>query len=168
MDAIYWVLLLVWGLVWGACSRQCVIDKGYEDEGGKYFAIGFFLGLLGFILAYVKPDQKKEFLDRQYQQYLYNMSAQKTKESEPAARNSDWRCVCGAMNREVETSCHRCGKTIAESKAEWKKKNNQKEDVQPASQSLSEQLKELKTLLDEGLINEEEFAAKKKQLLNIK
>ena len=72
------------------------------------------------------------------------------------------------MNREVETSCHRCGKTIAESKAEWKKKNNQKEDEAPASQSLSEQIKELKTLLDEGLINEEEFAAKKKQLLNIK
>ena len=33
MDTVYLVLVLVWGLVWGACTRQNVLDKGYEDEG---------------------------------------------------------------------------------------------------------------------------------------
>lgn len=42
-EATTWIVgLIVWGLIWGAVSRQCVVNRGYEEEGGKYFALGFF------------------------------------------------------------------------------------------------------------------------------
>lgn len=171
MDAVYWILLIVWGLVWGACTRQCVLDKGYEDEGGKYFAIGFFLGLLGFILAYAKPDLKKEYMDNQFRQMIENqnkiMNSQMAAPPPRAAIKDGWKCFCGAMNREYEGSCHSCGRTQAESKKASKEIANRSEEPKPNQATAADQLREFKAMLDEGLITEEEYNAKKKQLLGL-
>ncbi|MBR1764857.1 MAG: SHOCT domain-containing protein [Ruminococcus sp.] len=175
MDAVYWILLIVWGLVWGACARQCVLDKGYEDEGGKYFAIGFFLGLLGFILAYAKPDMKKQYMDQQFKVMMENQNRMMSGQSAPprqAAAEGGWRCTCGEMNKDYEGSCHNCYKTRAEVKMAEKAKKEAREAEKAAppqtqQASVSDQLRDFKAMLDEGLITEEEYNAKKKQLLGL-
>lgn len=172
MDTVYLVLVLVWGLVWGACTRQNVLDKGYEDEGLKYFFIGFFLGLIGFILAYAKPDLKKEYMDNQFRQMIENqnkiMNSQMAAPPPRAEVNDGWRCFCGAMNREYEGSCHSCGRTQAEAKKASKEKEaHNSEEAIPNQTPTTDQLREFKAMLDEGLITEEEYNAKKKQLLGL-
>ncbi|SDB36978.1 Short C-terminal domain-containing protein [Ruminococcaceae bacterium FB2012] len=187
MEAVWIIMALLWGIVWGACTRQNVIDKGY-DSVGAYFLLGFFLGFIGFIIAYAKPDIKKEEQERMMREIYYNSRYQsQPQQPQYQAPTNDWRCTCGAMNKDYETSCHRCGKEISE--VTWScscgmrnQKNaafcekcgkpNTTPETQPAKATLNadnvqDELKKYKEMLDDGLITEEEFAAKKKQLLGI-
>ena len=103
----------------------------------------------------------------------------------PANQPQSWRCTCGAMNKEYETSCHRCGKEINEvtwncscgmrnhkndvicSKCGKRAPETKKTNNDLTADNVADELKKYKEMLDEGLITEEEFTAKKKQLLGI-
>jgi hypothetical protein len=50
------LLLIVVGLICGAINYYILKEKGYTEEIGLYCFIGFCLGLLGVLLALVKPE----------------------------------------------------------------------------------------------------------------
>ena len=157
METVWIIAAICWGFVWGACTRQNVIDKGYEN-GFAYFVLGFFLGFIGFIIAYVKPDLKKEEQERMMRDIYYRTQAADKARQQPIQADNNWRCSCGAMNRPDEAVCHRCG--TAKEKPKQNTSNQSAEKV-------GDELKKYKEMLDQGLITQEDFDAKKKQLLGL-
>ncbi|MBO4687835.1 MAG: SHOCT domain-containing protein [Clostridiales bacterium] len=91
-----------------------------------------------------------------------------------------WQCICGKQNPKYSHTCS-CGKTMADSEREKAEKRaalrnrtssaNRASEKTSASSTMSESrknvelLKELKGLLDQGVITQEEFDAKKAELL---
>ena len=125
---VWLVVALIWGIVWGAVTRQTIIDKGY-DNGAAYFFLGFFLGLIGWIYAFSKPDLKKQVQEKMMYDYIQGNNQSK----QPSMNNN---------TSENNNSGISSGKA-------------------------KEELTAYKNMLDEGLITEEEYEAKKKQILNI-
>lgn len=90
------------------------------------------------------------------------------------SRNTSWVCECGMRNSAAHSVCLKCGKVKQESVFAIKQTSTNAE-VTPSLENnttsnignTAAQIKEFKKLLDEGLITEEEFAAKKKQILGI-
>ena len=156
METFWIIFAFIWCIVWGALSASIMHKKGYENgDVVMYFLFGFFLTFIGAILAYSKED-----IAKRNREIYERAKLEKEKETlrYEAASLTNWRCSCGAMNKEYETSCHRCGKlspSVAASKP------------QPSAADVSSDLKKFKEMLDEGLITEEEFTAKKKQILGI-
>jgi uncharacterized membrane protein len=54
--ATVWVIAIVVALICGAASYSIVKEKGYTEGLYTYFILGLCLGLLGVILAAVKPE----------------------------------------------------------------------------------------------------------------
>ena len=77
-----------------------------------------------------------------------------------------WACVCGRLNESYIGTCA-CGRTKAE--IEEINRRNAEQEKSSGQDELSKlaAIKELKSLLDEGIITQEEFDAKKKNLLGI-
>ena len=55
---IYYIIGgVVGGLIWGAVSIAIIRSKGYEAKPfSSWFWDGFFLGIIGVIVAAVKPE----------------------------------------------------------------------------------------------------------------
>ena len=107
-EATTWIVgLIVWGLIWGAVSRQCVVNRGYEEEGGKYFALGFFFGIIGIILAVSKPDviTQRQIIQEQMRQNPINDPV-----SNFTSYEGSWVCNCGTQNISGARFCNFCGK----------------------------------------------------------
>ena len=99
-----WIFVVVmWCVIWGFVTKAIVKGKGYENSGA-WFWCGFFLGIIGVIVAACKPAVNN--------QILYNYQQQ------------------------------------------------------PQTSSADELMK-YKMLLEQGAITQEEYDAKKKQILNI-
>ena len=75
-----------------------------------------------------------------------------------------WKCICGQLNASYVGTCS-CGRTRAD--VEDLKKKKEQEQNQAGESERLKQLQQYKALLDCGALIEEEFTAKKKQLLNL-
>ena len=53
---IYVVVIIVLGFIWGFASDAVVRGKGYDSSG--WFLWGFFFGIIAFIVALSKPDNR--------------------------------------------------------------------------------------------------------------
>jgi hypothetical protein len=85
----YVVGSLVIACIFGAVTKNMYENKGYE--GG--FWTGFFLGIIGVIIAASKSD----------------MNMQKAYESNTYNRTQGWTCrSCGSNNEQYSTNCHQC------------------------------------------------------------
>lgn len=96
-------------------------------------------------------------------------------EVKKSLRSTDWRCKCGALNTVDERTCHRCNKPYVspyqpQTQTETSSQNDDTKSQSNVQTSKNEEeiikcLKRYKELLDSGVISQEEFDAKKKQLL---
>ena len=89
-------------------------------------------------------------------------------------KNTSWVCECGTRNSAAHLVCFKCGKEKREADSPVKTAAKENEAVDPSKNKkdvsigdTAEQIKSFKKLLDDGIITEEEFAAKKKQILGI-
>ncbi len=172
------VVALVDRTIWAVVCRKVIINRGYGFEAGKWTLWGFIFGLLAFLVAVSKPE------NRQYQTQTYQYSSMleklkgernndKKEDTEAILKNNGWECPkCKTVNRVYVSTC-RCG--FSKKDAEKIQKNSETEDIMTdvagAEQNRSmnnifkyEELKKLKELLDLDIISQEEFDKKKKEL----
>ena len=164
--------VIIWALIWGAVTRQCMVNKGYEEDADAWFIIGLFLGIFAFILAYCKPDIKKQQQEEMMRKQMMNMNQIIPNPSPAPPEKFEWKCSkCGEINRVNKNRCFKCG---AERDTEIIYHGKKEQAPQPASSqpsantgNIADELKKYKELLDSGLISEEDYIAKKKQLLGL-
>ena len=140
---------------------------------------GFFFGFIALLVAIAKPENVRQSSgdpkglsyselgsnkDGGYYFHGFDNMTQK---------NDSWVCNCGARNGNMYTTCYKCGKNRYEKHEAEKAPSVQKElttvtsPAQSSAEDAATQIKDYKKLLDDGLITEEEFNAKKKQIINI-
>lgn len=161
-------------VVFGFISRYINESKGYD--GG--FAWGFWLGVIGIIVVACKQPvprydyyaPRREPLDTTpiNGDYTGGRSAPAYSNSPPPPPPgpNTWRCVkCGASNPDYLTTCA-CGlsKKDSDSGAYVPPPKNARADV-PGD--VADAIRHWHDLVEEGLLTEEEFQAKKKQILRL-
>ena len=183
----FWILLIatiVNGIIWGAVTYSIADKRGYY--GGKWFWLGFFLAWIGVIIAATRP-QNDGFAAN------YRASNIGSSDSEVLSRGG-WKCICGRVNYAYVGTCA-CGRTKAgvnREKAELQKRKEEQAAVArqqliaekepaksietsaggqseagPAQTSGYAELRELKSLLDDGIITQTEFDKKKREIIGI-
>lgn len=163
---VYLIATIVVGTICGFVTKSINESKGYY--GG--FAWGFFLGVIGIIVVACRQDCVSSSYGAS--NYLPNSEmdeririANKESEENRLIREGGWRCnKCNKVNPRYQSTCD-CGMIWTKNKdyLEEQKKLAETNSVQASK----EELKSYKEMLDEGLITQEEFDAKKKQLLGI-
>lgn len=176
---------LIQGIIFGAITRYVAESKGYD--GGFWW--GFFLGMIGLLVVGFRPNQT-------WQSDSLNNSAYWTQLQENASGSSKhamWRCVCGTENPVTLNYCVRCRRNRSEVNKDdrekcphcgaMNRKNNAvcfacsrslKEEKQPeqdakpvpAQQEALALLESLAALHQQGILTDEEFDEKKKQILS--
>ncbi len=147
------IAFLIWGVIWGAATQAIVYNKGYEEN---WFWWGFFFGIIALLVALAKPQ-------------LYSagpLSPQLAQEAEErrTLEMGGWKCTCGRANPSYTGTCA-CGRSKQEvlaASAEKAAVPAEKEEQEARTLDL---IKEYKGLLDAGVITQEEFEKKKKELL---
>ena len=140
---LYFIGAIVNGLIWGAISKAIIGGKGYDEATqGSYYWIGFFLGLIGFIVALAKPQEKAE---------------NKISKSSDTDNTKGWRCsYCGRWNTEMFLRCN-CGRT--------KFQSDYMDILSDDNVKYVKIIKKYKELLDMGAITQEDYDRKKTELL---
>ncbi len=185
---IFWVSYIIGCVISGIICAAIMSSKGHDGTSGWFF-LGFLLGIIGIIIAACQPNlyyinslrnsqhsTSSSPLNNNQNTWVCKCGTRNNSDSlfcnkcgkqnpnaNRATNDGSWKCACGAMNYSYETSCHRCGKTKAESISNSAASPAPK----PAEKSVTEQLEELKKLVDQGLITEADFEAKKKQILGL-
>lgn len=186
---MYFVVVLVQAIIFGFATKRVIEDKGYDDD---WFWWGFFFGLIALVVALAKP-QKIDYFSYSGQPYQptytsyqnaygSNVSNAANKvHNEQLLTNGGWKCSCGRVLASYVSSCS-CGKSKSDVKnAELKRKLDEEarlaelkkqEETQAQATGMCESskvsaIKEYKELMDAGIISQEEFEAKKKQLLGL-
>lgn len=163
---------LIVSVIFGYATQQVNRQKGYSSN---WFWWGFFFGIIAFVIACARPetayypesDDDYEEEEPEYYGYIRrtsSMPAEKTVQPQklPGGR---WLCRCGRENAPYVSSCS-CGRNQRDVF------NPEPPKVAPALSELTDEqdkalaIREYKKLLDDGIISEEEFEAKKKQLLS--
>ena len=145
---LFWIMgSLVCAVVCGIITAKINESKGYD--GG--FLWGFFLGVIGIIIVAVRSDNHNYYnnMGSGSDEYSQRLSAAAN------SSNSYWKCrQCGRSNADYVTTCV-CG--------------SPKGYVPPPEpkQNSADELLKYKQLLDAGAITQEEFDAKKKQILGL-
>lgn len=157
----YFIGLIIWGIIWGYATKTVNETRGYE--GG--FWLGFFLGFIGLIIVACKS--KKSYTD--YVSSTLLSAASQEANDKKVISNGGWKCSkCGRVNPSYTGTCA-CGGSKYETEAKEKadaeeakaRENSEKEFLE------LQKLKTYKDLLDSGVITQEEFDLKKKQLLGL-
>lgn len=162
MGFLYFIMAAFWCVTWGVVTNIVIHNKGYDDN---WFWWGFFFGFIAVIVACTKP------------QAVYYTSSVDSSMQKRQPQPGEWECAyCGTVNAHFYTTCTSCGlsKTEGIIKAqEEESKKAQEEDMKKARERKAQELtsaqaiKEFKDLLDTGIITQEEFEAKKKELLGL-
>ena len=172
---IFWGSVL--GIIWGALTQKVIKKKGYT---GNWFWLGFFFGLIAFIIALAKPDANNSYHQGSINDYSNGSgrtsdtdmsghygnrllaNAANYQERRISSGNTQkegfWRCLCKNYNSDNIEICTFCGRkkdgTFPEKNAVA---NNSTDNI--------EKIKKYKELLDIGAITEDEYNEKKKALL---
>ena len=166
-------------VLWGLACSAIVRSKGYDKhEQNIYFFLGFFLNIIGVIIAAVKSP-------------IVNRSEEVSASMSSTSSTADpvWKCsFCGTQNigTEAYSQCSSCRHTRGESQRNKAKSNNTNNNNNNSFGNINsnstnnnnnntnnnddvltnlDALKKLKELLDLGAITQEEFDEKKAKLL---
>lgn len=163
------IVYLLLCIVWGAICKGIMNNKGYDSWG--WFWLGFFLGVIALIIVLIKEPVRNVPEEIVYENYLQRTS-ENIKMNDFKA-SGGWQCHwCGRTNENFVSSCG-CGRTKEENEQYYRNKNKTEKENNNTDkkQSLSEEdrikaLKDYGELLKSGVITEEEFETKKKELLS--
>lgn len=159
--------VIVWVLIWGFATLYVNEIKGYK--GG--FWLGFFLGFIGLIIVACKPNnlQTSSYSTNSYNTSLF-ADESKQRQNQQILSKGGWQCKkCGRVNPEYTSTCA-CGLTKQENKDYLSEREKEEAKLKKRETELQnvQKLKGYKDLLDAGAISQEEFDAKKKELLDVK
>ena len=165
---------LVYGIIFGCVVKSMYEKKGYD--GNRGFWLGFFLGVIGVIIAASKPDVSQRYNHQATDDYVRKL--QGLNSSKPLGQRTiqtlstgEWICPrCNKINASYVGTCA-CGGTRREYEAQKKAKETPKpaitESSEPKPVDPVQKIKEYKELLDMGAITQEEYDKKKAELLNM-
>lgn len=57
MEFVYIISVIVWGIIWGYVAESVIRNKGYEEEGKKFFWLGFFFSFIPVIIAATRQNK---------------------------------------------------------------------------------------------------------------
>ena len=188
-----WLIgVIIGGCIWGAITNAIISGKGYDEN---WFWWGFFFGFFAVLVALIKPRYERPMYygDATHLTYAADRYAEpnsyarigNVQHSIPA---NGWKCnKCGRGNASYVGTCG-CGNTkTANSKPQANNNqtisirkstennsttsnstsNTSVENKSIASISVADEIFKFKKLLDDGVITQEEFDKKKKQLLDM-
>ncbi len=145
----------VWGIIWGVATKVVINNKGYSDN---WFWWGFFFGLIALIVACAKPKNEAYM-------YVDTWKEDPVERKKRILDDGGWECSCGKVNASYVSSCA-CGKNKYDI-LNKEKASAQSEEKGKAEADKIAAIKEYKALLDAGVLTQEEFENKKKQLLDL-
>lgn len=157
MWVFYLIGLIVQGIIWGVATNKVIENKGYSEN---WFWWGFFFGFLALIVACTKP-QAQYYNSSSSSSSLFAASAEdKMKiQQQSLLEQGGWKCnKCGNVNPSYTGTCN-CGNLKASNQTKEKEDKRETANFQ--------KMKSYKDLLDSGVITQEEFDAKKEQLLGL-
>lgn len=192
---IYLIGIIIWGLIWGFATRAVISNKGYEEN---WFWWGFFFGIIAFLVALTKADNKPittySYSDRASytsarpgnNSSATSYSADRTSYIEPIVKTEGtWKCAkCSRYNSSILCQCGMLkgdnDKLVKAQEEARRKEEEEQRKAEEAERLKAEEtekqrdeltkvkaLKEYKELLDAGVITQEEFNVKKKDLLGL-
>ena len=146
---LYWILIIIFAIifscVWGYVVQKIIYNKGYADD---WFWWGFFFGIIALLAALSRSDNVNR-----YSTFVHS----KSEEADMLSRGG-WKCNnCNKVLANYVGSCS-CGNT---------RDNNEKKEIVNTPNDAITEIERYKGLLDKGIITQEEFDAKKKQLLGL-
>lgn len=162
MEGFFWLLgIAIWGIIWGFATNAVISNRGYDEN---WFWWGFFFGFIAFIVACTKPQNSSSYDERR-------IASQE--EDRRRLRNGGWKCKCGRVNPAYTGTCA-CGRTqqsvraenLAQITAREQARTQEAQATKDAAELTNlQKLKEYKSLLDLGIITQEEFDKKKAEIL---
>ncbi|MBQ9973561.1 MAG: SHOCT domain-containing protein [Oscillospiraceae bacterium] len=167
MFIVFLFVAIIQGIIFGVATQTIIDNKGYYDN---WFWWGFFFGLVALIVACAKPENTAT--TQSSSQHFYRPAAGSPVDASHDAQllaDGGWKCACGRIQANYVFSCS-CGRNKSDVLNPPIRKAPPKEPA-PASSSedsrIAAAIIKYKELLDMGIITQEEFDAKKKQLLGI-
>lgn len=131
-------------------------------------AIIFGVCLLCLVTFSHESDSEDESTWDDSSNSIYNVEKSPT-HGNSLLQNGGWKCICGRINPSYTGTCA-CGKRKNTIQTETEKKENQSRRQTQTSineEDMFEKTRKYKELLDSGIITEEEFNKKKKELLGL-
>ena len=149
------ISLIVWGIIWGVATNKVIENKGYSEN---WFWWGFFFGFLALIVACTKP-QAQSYNSSSSSLFAAAAEEKMKIQQQSLLEQGGWKCnKCGNVNPSYSGTCN-CGNL---------KVSNQTKEIEDKRETANfQKMKSYKDLLDSGVITQEEFDAKKEQLLGL-
>ncbi len=189
-NIVYLIGVLIWSFVWGFVTKKVNENKGYD--GGFWW--GFFLGFIGLIIVLTKPQNTNNYPVSERSEYDEHLSSladeeenfrlgslERKLESDNRKRilsSGGWQCWgCQRTNADYVTTCL-CGvkkgekppSATAVSVPKPAPSAQPKPTIQATANPVlteEQQIEKYKKMWEDGLITEEDFTTKKKQILGI-
>ena len=178
----YLIAYVISGVIFGFITQYIANSKGYD--GG--FAWGFWLGIIGVLVVGFRPNQYEAQTISTNQ-----LSGRPTTVSSGYAPNAPkgWQCVCGSRNPssvDYCMSCHRSKEEVTEERVNcphcgaknkisnetcfacgksMKEENKPENIISEGKEDYVVLLQKLSKLRDQGVLTEEEYNQKKKEIL---
>ena len=155
MWVFYLIGLIVQGIIWGVATNKVIENKGYSEN---WFWWGFFFGFLALIVACTKP-QAQSYNSSSSSLFAAAAEEKMKIQQQSLLEQGGWKCnKCGNVNPSYSGTCN-CGNLKA---------SNQTKEIEDKRETANfQKMKSYKDLLDSGVITQEEFDAKKEQLLGL-
>lgn len=172
---LYWLLIFVFAIVfsiaWGYAVQKIIENKGYYEN---WFWWGFFFGFIALLVALTKEDAPQYTIQTsnhgqvETETLIRKPNRDLTDEEYVIIKQGGWQCDnCGKVMQSYVGTCS-CGKTRNRpNNNKAVEKSMTKAISSGISKSAVDELKCYKDLLDSGIITQEEFDEKKKQLLKL-
>lgn len=147
------IIIGVQSVVFGFATQSIIENKGYHEN---WFWWGFFFGIIALVVASAKPQ-------------VYDYTTYSSKSADQHLAAGGWKCTCGKVHASYVSSCS-CGKDKRD--VLYPQNTKKLEETKKQAKIMDEMgkvsaIKEYKALMDDGIITQEEFEAKKKQLLDL-
>ena len=166
----YVIGVIIVSIICGLICKAIASNRGMD--GGFWW--GFFLWIIGIIVVAVRPNDKlsyqtsSTYTTNSDTSTLDSFSSRENNREERILLNGGWKCdKCGNVNHDYTLFCL-CGNPKP-APLEPKSKTNTDIESKKENSSvyLADEIRKLKELADDGIITQEEFEAKKKQLLGL-